>query len=415
MLNFVSSSFLIAAEILDQLTILPQSIFEYVFNGVVSGNDTLVKDLTLVPIGAALRFEQGAVQLVQQRLEPVRRASPLGRKELLEAALSVLNERFDLLAKLFGDRLNCALSGGFDSRLIVALARRSGIRPRLFVYGGRDDRDVLIASEIARGEKFELDIIDKDATLTVPIADFSDVVARNLYLALSDGYHVGWRYFNNGAERRESASRVAGGAIALNGGGGEIFRNFFHLLDRPYTVRQLAWSFYAQFDPHICTHRFKSEHYYRHIERKITELVGRVDRLERPTVEWLYHRFRCRSWDGRVDTINSQFGYTGLPFLCTRITEIGASIPIGWKYHGAFEAELIARTDRRLASYRSSYGHNFVNRPSLLARAGDFATFLRPPWARRLTYRVKLIAGRGERVIAYIAPQSRKPSAARGY
>ncbi len=130
-----------------------------------------------------------------------------------------------------------------------------------------------------------------------------------------------------------------------------------------YTLRQLAWSFYAQFDPHICTHRFKSEHYYRHIERKIRELVGRVDRLERPTVEWLYHRFRCRSWDGRVDTINGQYGYTGLPFLTTRITEIGASIPVRWKYHGAFQAELIARTDRRLASYQSSYGYPFVGPP----------------------------------------------------
>jgi hypothetical protein len=256
----------------------------------------------------------------------------------------------------------------------------------LYVYGERDDKDVLIASEIARGENFELDIIDKEAAPLLPVDNFSDVVARN-YLA-SDGYHYAG-VFNNGAERRESASRVAGGAIVLNGGGGEIFRNFFYLLDRRYTLRQLAWSFYAQFDPHICTGGFSSEHYYRHIERKMLELIGQGDRLERPTVEWLYHRFRCRSWDGRVDTINGQYGYTGLPFLNPRLTEIGASIPVRWKYHGAFQAELIARTDRRLASYHSSYGYSFMAGPSALARAGDFATYIRPPWARRLTYRMK--------------------------
>jgi asparagine synthase (glutamine-hydrolysing) len=386
MLNVVSSSFLIAAEFLDELTVLRQSVFEYVFNGVVSGNDTLVKELTLLPIGAGLIFETGAAQLEQYRQEPIRETSQLGRHELLEAALSVLNKRFELLAKLFGDKLTCALSGGFDSRLILALARRSGARPRLYVYGKPDDKDVLVASAIAHGENFELDIIDKDSAPLVPVADFPDVVARN-YLA-TDGYHYAG-VFNNGAERRESASRVAGGAIVLNGGGGEIFRNFFYLLDRRYTVRQLAWSFYSQFDPEICMSGFKSEHYYCHIERKVIEVVGRADRLERPTVEWLYHRFRCRSWDGRVDTINGQYGYTGLPFLTPRITEIGASIPIRWKYHGAFQAELIARTDRRLASYRSSYGHQFVNSPTAAVRAGDLATYARPPWARRLTYRLK--------------------------
>lgn len=401
MLSVVSSSFLIAAECLDELTIVRQSVFEYVFNGVVSGNETLVKELALVPIGAALTFEQGAARLEQQRLAPVCEPSRVGRRDLLETALSILNDRFQLLTKLFGDRITCALSGGFDSRLILALARRNGARPRLYVYGGRDDEDVLIASEIARGESFDLDIIDKDAAPLLSVDSFTDEVARN-YLA-SDGYHYAG-IFNNGAERRESASRVAGGAIVLNGGGGEIFRNFFYLLDRRYTARQLAWSFYAQFDPHICTGEFSSEHYYRHIERKMVELTGHVDRLERPTVEWLYHRFRCRSWDGRVDTINGQYGYTGLPFLTPRITEIGASIPVRWKYHGAFQAELIARTDRRLASYRSNYGYPFVGGPSALARAGDFATYVRPPWARRLTYRLKHRWNEG-RDSPYIVPR----------
>jgi hypothetical protein len=385
-LNIVSSSFLIATEVLDQITVLPQNVFEYVFNGVVSGNDTLIKELTLIPIGAVLLFKRDVALLQQSRMEPVRKPSPLEREELLELSLSILNERFGLLAKVFGDRITCALSGGYDSRLILALIRKLGLQPRVYVYGKREDKDVAIASKIASGEGFELDIVDKDARPKVPVADFPDVVARN-YLA-SDGYT--WAgIFHNGAERLESAARVAGGAIALNGGGGEIFRNFFHLLDRHYSFRQLAWSFYAQFDPRVCTDAFKSAHYFHHIERKMMELVGRADRLERPTVEWLYHRFRCRSWDGRVDTINGQFGYTGLPFLSTRITQIGASIPVRWKYHGEFQAELIARTDPRLASYHSNYGYPFVGRPSALARAGDFATYIRPPWARRLSYRMR--------------------------
>jgi asparagine synthase (glutamine-hydrolysing) len=386
MLNVVSSSFLIATEILDRITVIPQSIFEYVFNGVVSGNDTLIKELTLVPIGASLLFKRATARLQQPRIEPVHLPSQLGREELLELSLSILNERFGILAQLFGDKITCALSGGFDSRFILALLRRAGVKPRVYVYGSRDDADVLIASEIARGEGFNLDVIDKSSSPPLRPDDFPEVALEN-YL-IGDGYT--WPgIFDNGAERRESASRVAGGAIALNGGGGEIFRNFFYLLDEHFTLRQLVWSFYAQFDPRVCTRRFVNETYFRHIERKVMELVGRSDRLERPTVEWLYHRFRCRSWDGRVDTINSQFGHTGLPFQNMRITEVGASIPIRWKHHGAFQAEMIARTDRRLASYASSYGYPFLGAPPALARMRNLATYVRPPWMRRLTYRLK--------------------------
>ncbi len=384
MLNVVSSSFLIAAELVEGLTLLSQSVFEYVFNGVVSGNDTLVKELTLVPVGGALIFNQGVARLDQSILKPISEPSVLGKEELLQQCLSILNERFGLLAELFGSRLTCALSGGFDSRLILALARRAGVQPRVYVYGKQTDKDVVIASQIACAEKFDLEIIDKEAQPLVD--DFREVIATN-YLA-SDGY-IGAGIFNNGAEHRESASRVAGRSIALNGGGGEIFRNFFYLLDGKYTIKQIAWSFYAQFDPVVCTRKFKSGNYFRHIERKMMELVGRDGLLERPTVEWLYHKFRCRSWDGRVDTINSRYGYTGLPFLSAPLTEIGASIPIRWKHHGAFQAELIARTDRRLASYPSSYGYRFASGAPTLTRVANFGTYIRPPWARRLTYRWK--------------------------
>src|SRR5262249_28333328 len=155
--------------------------------------------------------------------------------------------------------------------------------------------------------------------------EFSAIVAQN-YVGV-DGYS--WEgLFNNGGEQEQRAARGAGRAVALNGGGGEIFRNFFYLRDRRYSVRQLLWSFYAQFDPCCCTDMFDEEKYFFQLERKIFEIIGSLDWLERPTIEWLYHRFRCRSWDGRVDTINAQCAFTWLPFLHPRITELAARIPV---------------------------------------------------------------------------------------
>jgi hypothetical protein len=399
--NIVSSSFLVAASTIERLTLTTQGIYEYVFNGVVSGNDTLVDELALVPVGAALCIGSDGARLDQPKLEPPREVLHLARQALFDRSFAELEHLFGMLAQSFGDRITCALSGGYDSRLILAMLRRCGCRPRVYVYGRSEDPDVSIASSIARAEGFSLDVVDKEKKTVVSSENFAEAAMRN-FLA-SDGYTWGGM-FNNGAEQQQCAERVAGDAIALNGGGGEIFRNFFYLLDGRYTPRQLLWSFYAQFDPHTCTDRLDARRYFGELERKIIELVGPATTLDRPTVEWLYHRFRCRSWDGRIDTINSQYGHTGLPFLNLRITELAARIPIRWKHHGSFEAELIRTADKRLASYRSTHGHSFAEPPPWPARVRDFATYLRPPSMRRLSYRVKNRLLRQRQWTGYLAP-----------
>jgi asparagine synthase (glutamine-hydrolysing) len=267
------------------------------------------------------------------------------------------------------------------------MLRRHGISPRVYVYGPPGDKDVDLARAIAEGESFALEVVDKEKQLAFRPDEFSDLAHQN-FLA-SDGYT--WAgIFNNGAESAQRASRVSGNAIALNGGGGEIWRNFFYLLDRPYSPREILWSFYSQFDPETCTSSFDEEAYFHNLEEKLAALIGYSQpALPRPLVEWLYHHFRCRSWDGRINNINNTYGYVALPFLERPLTEHASVIPIGWKNHGAYEAELIRRADRRLASYPSGYGHDFSGPPPLTRRLADYGTYLRPPWLRRFVYRVK--------------------------
>jgi asparagine synthase (glutamine-hydrolysing) len=260
------------------------------------------------------------------------------------------------------------------------------VRPRVYVYGAGTDGDVAIAGEIARGEGFAIAHIDKSDRPAIPPAEFAETAHRN-FLA-QDGY--GWGgIFQNDGEIAERMRRVRGGAIAVNGGGGEIFRNFFYLPDRGYTIRELLWSFYARFDPRVCTAAFDADAYYRGLEHKVQDVLGSdAPHLPRPTVEWLYHAFRCRSWDGRVDSICGRYGYTGMPYLEPATTAQGSELPLAWKNHGAYEAELIRRADHRLAAYPSAYGHDFAGPPPLSRRLRDYATYLRPPWLRRYGYRL---------------------------
>jgi len=118
--------------------------------------------------------------------------------------------------------------------------------------------------------------------------------------------------------------------------------------------------------------------------------------LSRPAIEWLYHSFRCRAWNGKVDSIANRYGFTAMPFLERSITEHASAIPLCWKNHGAYEAELIRRVDSRLAGYRSIYGHDFSGPLPLSRRLSDCMTYIRPPWLRRYTYRLRFSRRAGD-------------------
>jgi asparagine synthase (glutamine-hydrolysing) len=382
-----SSSFLAVAATLEQMTVGAQSACEYVFDGVVSGNATLFDEVVLPPVNGTLALRADRIEVVPHQPYVPMVASHEPPAAMAARSMALLDRYFSAVAKNFGDRVTCALSGGYDSRLILAMLRRHGVRPRVYVYGPRGDKDVEMAQTIARGEGFALEVVDKDKHRDVPPEEFAAVAHANF--VAGDGYSWGG-IFDNGAELDQRASRVSGNAIVLNGGGGEIFRNFFYLPDRSYSRREILWTFYSQFDPATCTAGFDEDAYYGRLEDKLALLIGdERDPLPRPLVEWLYHNFRCRAWDGKANSINTTYGYVALPFLERPVTEHASVIPIAWKNHGAYEAELIRRADPKLACYPSIYGHDFGGSPPLSRRLVDYTTYLRPPWLRRFSYRVK--------------------------
>jgi hypothetical protein len=97
MTTMVSLSFLIAATAIDQVTVTAQSIFEYVLNGVVSSNETLIAELSLLPIGSSLTIDGENVALQLPTLEPPRVRPSCSREtnSLSAALLSLIaNSKF---------------------------------------------------------------------------------------------------------------------------------------------------------------------------------------------------------------------------------------------------------------------------------------------------------------------------------
>jgi asparagine synthase (glutamine-hydrolysing) len=175
----------------------------------------------------------------------------------------------------------------------------------------------------------------------------------------------------------------------LNGGGGEIFRNFFYLPDRAFTATQLVWSFYSRYSPHWCSGEFAEAAYVRALAAKIADTVGGGERLTREQVEYAYPAFRCGFWMGRNNSNNTRLGHAMTPFIDRDLVRLAVAVPLALKNHGRFEAGLIRALSPALAGYTSDYGHAFDREPPLSRILKDHATLLRPPWLRRYTYRLR--------------------------
>lgn len=381
-----ATSFLALAESSERLSLSAQGVYEYVFNGVVSGNATLVDDIRILPQGAMAVVEAGRLRILRQApaIEEPYREPPA---RLVDATVERLDHYMGTIAGLFGDRVSCALSGGYDSRLLLGLAQRHGVAPQIFVYGRDGDADVRMARSIADAEGIRLLHVDKDTEPLPPAERFAAAVERNFLE--SDGLEWGG-VFSTNAESAERRRRTAEGRIYFHGGGGETLRNFFYLPDIRLSPRQLVKSFWAGCDPDACTDAFRLGAYVEGLEAKMLDLLGaRPRRLERHWMEWLYPNMRCRSWDGRVHSNNLRFGYSAAPFLDVPVAQHGYRIPVPYKYHGRFEAAVIRRLAPRLAAYPSAYGFAFDRDPPLGRVLSDWLTYVRPPALRAAAYRIR--------------------------
>ena len=129
---------------------------EFLLGGFVSGRDTLAAGVHQLPAGDLLRLRDdgAAVHAEPHRWfrflhHPDREAGEAVLAERLDAALLTV---FARLADYAGGRtIAVPLSGGYDSRLALAMLRRLEY-PRLlaFTYGRPHNREAVISQEVAR-------------------------------------------------------------------------------------------------------------------------------------------------------------------------------------------------------------------------------------------------------------------------
>jgi hypothetical protein len=385
-----SNSFLAVARHARTRTPNLQEIREYVFGAGFYGESTLLAEVQRLD---SLRQWHIEPEFESQPRPWVPNTSPVGRSfdDLVEEISSALLEYFRRLERGFGDRVCASLSGGYDSRLVLALLRRAGVRPYLFVYGTETDGDVMVAKAVARHCGLVLDHIDRSRSRPSPQAVAERV---NQDYAFWDGIGSEDGVFDDGSDldtRRDRAERVR---LAFNGGGGEIYRNFWQLPRWRTSIEDVIRSRFDVADFSICRNGFDRRAFRNRLTEKARVALG-LDHQPpgRDQIELLYPLLRLRYWQAKNNMLDNQLSCSLTPFAEGQYAFPAAGIPINFKNHGRFEAALIARLDPELARQTSVYGHDFASPVPLRRRLRDDLRMFAPATAVGWAYRRRARTG----------------------
>jgi asparagine synthase (glutamine-hydrolysing) len=382
---FFSTSWLAACAYLERVELDEASAIEYVLTGAAHSRDSVARNVTLLKLGWAHDLTR---RCMWQRFPSGIAAGGhafSSLDEAVEAVAAHLHEVFDEVATAFPGRIRAALSGGFDSRLIVAGLRACGAHPELFVYGRAESPDVVVAKAVARSAELALDVIDKDiVNRDLPPPDVASLEQSALFFdgLPNDGLH------DRGADQQTRLQQNADGYIALNGGGGEIFRNFFHLADRSFTADDIVETFYRGFSTKVFRGAHGLSDYKARLAASVVETLAIPDsggnRLTRRQVELVYPLFRCHFWMGVNNSVGVRHGYYATPLVDLGLVRIAQRLPLRWKNAGAFQSRLVAALHPGVAAQPSAYGFRFNDGPGWKHRLAERLACARPPKLRPL-------------------------------
>lgn len=366
-----------------------QGCYEYAFNGTQFGEKSFVRQIQTKPAGTMTVINAQVTHRLLPEIMPWdTQFIPRSCEETAQLHLNRLKELFRLYANVFGNRLRTAISGGYDSRLILALLLDAGIQPELFIYGPQQgDPEVAVAQTVAKAAGLPLEIIDKTQHQNLPPDRHKAHIERNCIAF--DGWKLAG-LFDGGVDMEDRLKRSQN-RVLMNGSAGEIYRNFYYLPNRPLNLQSVIWSFYSRYRPQELTAAFSPQNYADSMLADLRRALGAPSDhspLPRGWTERSYPLFRGRFWTARDLDINLRFGPTLFPFLEAEIVHDTWHIPLACKQYGQLEARMIQLAWPALAACRSIYGHSFSHRPPWHYRLSMQATLLRPITLRGYTYRI---------------------------
>lgn len=310
--------------------------------------------------------------------------------DAVSACADTLSQRFDEVRSEFPGDVVTALSGGFDSRLQLAGLLRAQAKPWLYVFGPPDSEDVVAAKRISGALGLPIEHIDKaarDAGLPALSREALDASCRFFDGIPADGI------LERGSDRDTRTRYGSLGSVLLNGGAGEILRNYILLHDRPFSAPEIVQTFYCGFDPQAFPEPSHFAEYKAALAEDMETQLEQHGRMHRKYTELAYPLFRSRFWLSRNNSVANRVGWYWTMLLEPELVRQSFQYPMAWKDYGVLEARVIAALHPQVAAFQSAYGFDFLKGPSRSFRSNMWFQYRRPPALRARTAQLKLKLG----------------------
>lgn len=365
-----------------------EALFEAMLTGMVAPPETLFRGIAEWVPGTKVPG-----RMVSQLPSPSRKA--IRARSTKDAAAHLLTVCRDVVAECAAAAsrggLSVGLSGGYDSRLLLLLAResRSDVEAHSFVSPAHSG-EVALAKAIASraGVPFR----------EVPVSLWPDLSEGSLRANQEDALRF-WDArttstmgtFNDVHTGRVRRMAVGTAALGLNGLGGEMFRNRENLPRGSYS--HLGWLASRVVGPEgllLVESRQEAAAAVRRVARKYAALCGE------PYSRWIDRRYSRQVYrkvwipvaaGARLQAEN-RVGPSVMPFAETLVSSEALACTKWIGLGGALEAEMIRQLDPALAAIPSTYGHSFDRVPLRVRTRWALAAAL-PAWGRLARARMK--------------------------
>lgn len=355
-IHLSGSSLLLAG--LEEFSLDPVGCQEFLRTGVIYENRTVYKEVQKLGPASIFRFAQGSLKasdrywsvtdLTAESIEIETAAGTLW-DSLIEAARKVGN--------VFA-RPVCDLTGGYDSRALVAAFLGSGVRFSAAVSGPADSGDVIVSSGLAQLAGLPHIHFPPGEPLS-----FAEVTAA---LPLTDGEYNLVEYAHVMRIHRDLMQRFD---ISINGSFGEVARGYWWELLFPRTgqrsrldAKKVARLRYGAEDnigflfvPQVRLDL--ASHFADVIERTNAGLSELPNTIQ---MDHAYLMMRMQRWQGRIATSTNRIWPCLSPFLFRSVLETMLQTKARFRQRSLLIRKMLAEFQPRFANFPLEYGYPAV-------------------------------------------------------
>ena len=351
----------------ETLHINKTAVYEKFLTGIIMSPNTIFEEVLQVDhtIEKKINETDTGIHFLQDCGMPSVKDNTHGMKESITDQAKTLQKYFESLRNVGADGIDIGLSGGYDSRLVLACLHKF-YKGRLHLHSHATEKvhaqDLKIAQSMADHVHTPCHIVPTKTLCHS--ANIEKVLRKSvLYFDGRSSYSIGGCGEVYTAEYRKVSTEST--PITMTGVGGEVYRNIFDIsrkrirFDRFMETKVFSKSF----------QRAVSEKIYEETTSDIINRAAyrlRIDRDVKQSKQ-IAHRYYCEIMmpDGQgvaLDAYN-QVSSCFAPFLESKIIAKGYETIPFQKSGGEFEGKLIDYIDSELASLPSSYGYPLNCRP----------------------------------------------------